>query len=240
MYTVLTWRSTYRGRSRSARCGRDGRSPVVAIAARASALARITSGSRGSGGRSSCHQGFRRTCGLSIRTRFTVCHFLDLSLSGPIDGSGCLRDRPSRRCESDLDELERIRGGRYVLARMPASASAARLAGAALMGSALAGAVSLFSHLVSPARCRLYPYDDRREPVSASPVGSCASPYGHRATRRGRTGPSAGSAGRAGPGPGHPPGRAGQRPRGSCRPAGREWRYASRVLRVASGRRRAR
>jgi len=53
--------------------------PVLLLArspARASALARTTSGSRGSGGRTSCQRRSRRTLGRWIRVRCTVAHLL--------------------------------------------------------------------------------------------------------------------------------------------------------------------
>jgi hypothetical protein len=54
--------------------------------ARASALTRTTSGSRGSGGRTSRQRGSRGTLGRWIRIRFTVCHLLSRSLQGRADG----------------------------------------------------------------------------------------------------------------------------------------------------------
>jgi len=79
------------GRTRSARSphrpGLTSR-PVTCrwVAARASALTRATSGSRGSGGRTSRQKGSRGTLGRSIRIRLTVCHLLGRSLRGRADG----------------------------------------------------------------------------------------------------------------------------------------------------------
>jgi len=53
------------------------------VRARASALTRTTSGSRGSGGRSSAQGCSRRARGLWVRIRFIVCHLLGRSLPGP-------------------------------------------------------------------------------------------------------------------------------------------------------------
>jgi len=54
---------------------------------RASALTRTTSGSRGSGGRTSHQEGSRGALGRWIRIRLTVCHLLGRSLQGQADGS---------------------------------------------------------------------------------------------------------------------------------------------------------
>src|SRR6266567_7021743 len=58
--------------------------PLARSPARASALARTTSGSRGSGGRASCQGRSRRTLGRWIRIRSTVSHLLG---QPPISGA---------------------------------------------------------------------------------------------------------------------------------------------------------
>ena len=88
---------------------------AAGVRARASALARTTSGSRGSGARASYSGRSRRACGFWIRIRFTVCHLLR-----PVTVRAGLVGYPDRLVNRFFEERRRgRRDGRHPKVRAP-------------------------------------------------------------------------------------------------------------------------